>query len=130
MEALFELLFKYRPTLFERGSLVLGVPWLGLAGLLALLAALTPTLLRYANARGRTTARDRVLLTGLRVGLLAILVLCLSRPALLISTAVPQQNFVGVLVDDSRSMRIADVGGTAARASSSSASFGGPKRRC
>ena len=111
MEALFELLFKYRPTLFERGSVVLGVPWPVLVGLIALAVLLTPTLLRYARARGRSNARDRLVLTGLRAGLLAILVFCLCRPALVLSTAVPQQSFVGVLVDDSLSMRIADAGG-------------------
>ena len=111
MEALFELLFKYRPTLFERGSVVLGVPWPVLVGLIVLAVLLTPTLLRYTRARGRTDARDRLVLIGLRGGLLAILVFCLCRPALVLSTAVPQQSFVGILVDDSLSMRIADAGG-------------------
>jgi len=111
VESLFELLFKYRPTLFERGSLVLGVPWPVLLGLLALVAALTPTLLRYRRARGKTDTRDRALLIGLRASVLAILVFSLCRPALVLSTVVPQQSFVGVLVDDSLSMRIADGGG-------------------
>ena len=31
------------------------------------------------------------------------------RPLLVVKAAVPQQNFVAVLVDDSRSMQIADV---------------------
>jgi uncharacterized membrane protein len=110
LEALFELLFKYRPTLFERGSLVLGVPWPVLVGLLALAVLLTPTLLRYTRARGRTGPRDRLLLTALRAGVLAILVFSLCRPALVLSTVVPQQSFVGVLIDDSLSMRIADGG--------------------
>ena len=70
MEALVELLFKYRPTLFERGSVVLGVPWPVLVGLIVLAVLLTPTLLRYTRARGRTDARDRLALTGLRSGLL------------------------------------------------------------
>jgi uncharacterized membrane protein len=111
LEALFELLFKYRPTLFERGRLVLGVPWPVLAGLVALAVLITPTLLRYTRARGRTDRRDRLLLTGLRTGLLAVLVLSLCRPALVLSSVVPQQSFVGVLVDDSLSMRIADAEG-------------------
>ena len=50
---------------------------------------------------------------------------CLFRPMLLLSAAVPQRNYVGVLVDDSRSMRIADR--TARRAATgSSMQFGGP----
>ncbi|HEY6614260.1 MAG TPA: glutamine amidotransferase, partial [Vicinamibacterales bacterium] len=36
---------------------------------------------------------------------------CLFRPVMVVKAAVPQQNFLGVLVDDSRSMQIADVDG-------------------
>src|SRR5262249_59001756 len=36
---------------------------------------------------------------------------CLFRPSLVLKAAVPQQNFLGVLVDDSRSMSIADRDG-------------------
>ncbi len=36
---------------------------------------------------------------------------CLSGPALRLSTVVPQENVLGVLIDDSRSMRIADQDG-------------------
>jgi len=126
VEALFELLFKYRPTLFERGSLALGVPWPVLPALLVLAALLTPTLLRYRRARGRTQRRDRVLLGSLRVGLLAILLFSLCRPALVLSTVVPQQSFVGVLVDDSLSMRIADGDGRS-RADLVRAAFADPE---
>jgi uncharacterized membrane protein len=37
---------------------------------------------------------------------------CLLRPGLVIASAVPQRNVLAVLVDDSRSMRIKDVGDT------------------
>jgi uncharacterized membrane protein len=113
LEALFELLFKYRPILFERGRLALGVPWPVLVALLALVAVATPTLLRYSRARGKTEPRDRALLVALRVSALGILVFSLCRPVLVLSTAVPQQSFVGILVDDSLSMRIADREGRA-----------------
>jgi len=49
-----------------------------------------------------------VVLAGLRVALLAVVVFCLFRPVLVVKAAVPQQNFVAVLLDDSRSMQIAD----------------------
>jgi hypothetical protein len=39
-----------------------------------------------------------------------VVLACLFRPMLLLSAPVPQRNFVGVLVDDSRSMQIADGG--------------------
>jgi uncharacterized membrane protein len=44
----------------------------------------------------------------LRLSALALLLFCLARPMLLIPTVVPQRNFLGIVVDDSRSMRIAD----------------------
>src|SRR5438034_4059174 len=57
-----------------------------------------------ARARGR----DRAVLIGLRAAVVAVIVFCLFRPTLILKAAVPQQNFLGVLLDDSRSMQIAD----------------------
>ena len=111
LHALFALLFKYRPSVFRQGDLAFGAPVsvLALAGiglLVAVAAALT-----YGRVRARSTRRDRFVLTALRVATLAVLVACLFRPMLLLSEAVPQRNFVGVLIDDSRSMQIADRDG-------------------
>jgi uncharacterized membrane protein len=104
VESAFALLFKYPPFVFAKGRLVLGSLWP--AGIL-LLAVLT-----IAWSYGRTAPRlaDRAVLAGLRTAALAAVVLCLCRPGLLVATAVPQQSFVGILLDDSRSMRIADDG--------------------
>lgn len=105
-ERLFEWLFKYRPLLYERGDLAFSTPprWvLVLGATLACAATLT-----YLFARGRSGGVDRAVLAGLRIGLLALLLLLLARPVLLISTVVPQENYLGILVDDSRSMRIDD----------------------
>jgi uncharacterized membrane protein len=110
-ERVFELLFKYRPLVFARGELVFASP-LPLAGVLALGAV---AFLLAALAYGRTHAtlgmRTRVLLLTLRAGVVALLVSCLAGPALRLSTVVPQQNVLGILVDDSRSMRVADQDG-------------------
>lgn len=123
MDALFGFLFNYRPIVFERGALALGVPWVVFVGLLAAVALAIPTLLRYSDARGKTTRRDRVILMGLRAGVLSLLVFSLCRPALVVSTVVPQQSFVGVLLDDSLSMRIAD-GDDGARSDYVGSTFG------
>ena len=109
--ALFEFLFKYRPLVFAKGDLALGAPWPVLAVLAVGAALAVPAVLSYRRVQGKTTARDRAALTGLRVALLAVLVTCLARPMLLLSEAVPRRNYVGVLLDDSRSMRIADRDG-------------------
>jgi uncharacterized membrane protein len=106
-EALFEFLFKYRPVVFARGEIAFGAPWWALAAALVLAAA-APRMLRYGSVRGRSSRRDRIVLSALRAGLLGLVAVSLCRPALVLSTVVPQQSFVGVLLDDSLSMRIAD----------------------
>ncbi|MDQ3698065.1 MAG: glutamine amidotransferase [Gemmatimonadota bacterium] len=110
-ESLFEFLFKYRPVVFERGELAFGAPRPAL--LIALLAAAVavPAVLTYARARGKSTGRDRAVLAGLRGAALALVILCLFRPMMVLAVAVPQRNVLGVLIDDSRSMRIADRDG-------------------
>jgi uncharacterized membrane protein len=109
-ESLFAALFKYRPALFEKGELAIGAPasiWLILgAGLLIGV----PAVLSYARAQGKGGPRDRIVLGVLRAAALALLLVCLLRPRLLVSAAVPQRNYVGILVDDSRSMRLAEDG--------------------
>lgn len=42
---------------------------------------------------------------------LTLVAFCLLQPSLVLSTVVPQESFVGVVVDDSASLRIADQGG-------------------
>ncbi len=108
LDGLFHFLFKYRPTEFANGDLAFGAPFSVVLLLLAGAVIAVPAVLSYAGVRGRATRRDRWVLGTLRVAALAVLVICLFRPMLLLSAAVPQRNYVGVLVDDSRSMRIAD----------------------
>ena len=112
MEALFEFLFKYRPVVFEKGRLAFAAgPATYFVIALALAIAL-PALVAYARIRLRGGPRDRAVLLALRLAALAIIVIALLHPVLVVSEAVPRRNVVGVLVDDSRSMRIADLNGT------------------
>ena len=53
------------------------------------------------------------MLAAIRLATLLLVLFCLFRPVLVVKAAVPQQNFLGVLVDDSRSMQIGDVNGQA-----------------
>lgn len=111
MDAIFEFLFKYRSLVFEQAEFAFGAPasvrlWLGLAGLLGASAVAT-----YTIARGKSTVVDRAIMASFRVALLGTIVFCLMQPSLILSTVVPQQNFVGVLIDDSRSMSLTDESG-------------------
>src|ERR687895_1764037 len=109
-ESLFAALFKYRPAVFEKGELAIGATasiWL-MVGAGLLIGA--PAVLSYVRAQGKAGRRDRIVLGALRGAALVLLLVCLLRPQLLVSAAVPQRNYVGVLIDDSRSMRVADGG--------------------
>jgi uncharacterized membrane protein len=111
MDRFFQFLFKYPSFVFDQGdfafsasrtmAILIAVAAVGALGALA----------TYRGIQGEQTTRDRVVLTSLRTALVALLAFCLFRPALVLKAAVPQQNFLGVLLDDSRSMTIADRDG-------------------
>lgn len=111
MESLFEFLFKYRPLVFQRGDFVLGVPWTVLIASVVAVAVAVPTFLLYSRVAGKSRPLDRVILSALRTIAISVILFSLFRPVLVLSTVVPQRNFLGILIDDSRSMRIADVDG-------------------
>lgn len=110
-EALFEFFFKYRPLIFQQGELTFRASWGDYAILAAVVALGLLSVRTYRKVRGNSRSIDRALLTVLRMAALAVLGVCLLRPVLILSAVVPQQNFLGVLVDDSRSMQIADQDG-------------------
>jgi hypothetical protein len=110
-------LFKYSPRAFARGEFVTApvVPAMLLVG-----AAIVLVLLIVAShVRLRTLLwRDRFLLATLRTAAVLLVLACLFRPGLVIAAAVPQRNVLAVVFDDSRSMRITDVGASVARGDS------------
>jgi uncharacterized membrane protein len=111
-DALFQALFSYRPVVFQQGEFrfdLTGASFFA-AGLAAVAAALAIfTYRRVQVTQGRP--RDRVILTAIRLAVLAILLFCLFRPTLVVRAAVNQQNVVAVLLDDSSSMQIPDANG-------------------
>ena len=111
LDQIFRLLFKYPPLVFQQGDLSWGISRPVLVALLAAAALAVAALTTYKGTGGDRPLRDRVVLIGLRVGALLVLLICLLRPTLILKASVPQQNFVGVLLDDSRSMTIADSDG-------------------
>ncbi len=110
-ERLFELLFKYRPVVFEQGALALGASWPMVAAAIAGAVVAAAVIVAYARIAGG--GRLAVGLAALRVGALALLVVALLRPVLIVRTVEPRRNFLGILLDDSRSMQIADDGSVA-----------------
>src|ERR1700704_5773492 len=97
--------------MFQQGDFSWGLSRPVLLVVAAGTAVAVLALLTYRGVSATDRARDRVVLVGLRLAAVAVLLFCLFRPALILKAAVPQQNFLGVLVDDSRSMSIADLDG-------------------
>ena len=60
----------------------------------------------------RQTRLDRAVLATIRLCVLGVILFLLLQPSLVVSTAVPQENFVGILIDDSRSMALENEDGT------------------
>ncbi|MGH7448405.1 MAG: hypothetical protein ACRELT_12635, partial [Longimicrobiales bacterium] len=89
------------------------------------LAAIALVAWLYRRPMAKASARDRAALAGLRAAAFAVLFFCLLRPVLVLSSVVPQQNYLGILIDDSRSMRVADDG-TTPRSAFVEATFGEP----
>ena len=105
--------FSYRPVVFQQGDFRFDVTD-GVVRRRArrrrgrrLRAIFTYRRVRV-NRAGCATA---IVLTALRMAALALVLFCLFRPTLVVRAAVNQQNVVAVLLDDSRSMQIADWAG-------------------
>jgi hypothetical protein len=109
-ESVFTFLFKYERLVFEQGQFVLGATrsmWLAAAIVAAVAVYAVWTYWQVAALRGRA----RAILLATRLALLAVALFATLRPMLLLKVAVPQQNFVGIILDDSRSMQIPDEAG-------------------
>jgi uncharacterized membrane protein len=124
---MFTFLFKYPLSAFSRGHFVLLGPWptWGLWVSMLVAAAALAWLMRArlrrlasgsGSASGTPASRLRTWRAGaiwlLQVMLAAVILVVLWQPALLITELKAQQDVIAFLVDDSRSMAIADNGGS------------------
>lgn len=111
-DSVFQLLFTYRPVVFQQGDFRLAPSAGSYVAAAVMIAALAATVVTYRRARARGgMGKHRVALMAIRMVTLGLMLFCLFRPVLVVRAAVSQQNFIGVLIDDSRSMQIADVNG-------------------
>jgi uncharacterized membrane protein len=112
-ESVFQALFTYRPVVFQQGDFRFNLSTGSVVAAALVAAVMIVAMVTYRTVRGKGRVRDRVVLTALRMGALALVLFCLLRPTLVVRAAVPQQNVVAVLLDDSRSMQIPDWKGQA-----------------
>ena len=112
---MFQFLFKYPVPVFTKGRFVLlgGWPAWALAVLIVAAAGGLALLIRWRLRRATPELRSwrGWLIWGLQSALVALVLLLLWQPAMMVSELNSQQNIIAVVVDDSRSMRIADSDG-------------------
>jgi uncharacterized membrane protein len=112
---MFQFLFKYPVPVFTKGRFVLlgGWPAWALAVVIVVAAGGLALLIRWRLRRATPELRSwrGGLIWGLQSALVALVLLLLWQPAMMVSELNSQQNIIAVVVDDSRSMRIADSDG-------------------
>lgn len=105
-EKLFQFLFEYRPHVFQQGDFRFAPPAGAPVAALVIAAALAIAFISYRLIQSRVQWRERAVLGALRIAALGLILFCIFRPVLIVRAAVTQQNVVGVLLDDSRSMQL------------------------
>src|SRR5438270_9050663 len=106
---MFEILFKYPASIFQKGHFVLLTPWPLWLLAIGILAAAGLLFWHVRRHHGMLGGARPIAIWLLETGLIALILFLLWHPALSIATLRPQQNVVAVLVDDSRSMSLKDV---------------------
>ncbi len=104
----FETFFKYKPIVYEKGSLGFQLIDNPLFFVVFAIGAVAGAYFLY---RSLGTSRVSWGMIVLRAATFVILAFVLLRPVLNISTVLPQESYVAVVVDNSESMQIRDDGG-------------------
>jgi len=112
---MFELLFKYPSAVFRKGQFVLLGKWPAWLLVLVTGAAVVGLALlirwRLQNAAPEVRNWRAWAVWGMQSAFLALVLFLLWQPAIIVAELSSQQNIIAVVVDDSRSMSIADSDG-------------------
>jgi uncharacterized membrane protein len=126
---MFQFFFKYPVPVFTRGRFALLGAWPSwlLVVLIVVTAVGLALLIRWKlRASGAPLQRWRVVLIwAMQSALVALLLFLLWQPAMTVAELNSQQNIIAVVVDDSRSMSIADSEGKTREAAAVAALEGG-----
>jgi uncharacterized membrane protein len=107
--SIFEVFFKYKPVIYAKGHLAFQLLGSRAWFVLVIIAAGAGAYYAY-----RHVARDKYSLglVALRAITFTILAFIFLRPVLNISTVLPQESYLAVVIDNSESMKIKDDGQT------------------
>ncbi len=112
---MFEKMMKYPIDVFREGNFSFGVPLPGLLIAVLLAALFVATIWAYRSTQGRTQRGFRGFLIFLRTIVLCLLAFCLLKPFLTIYHTNPDDSYLLVMVDRSKSMQITDSADSATR---------------
>jgi uncharacterized membrane protein len=126
---MFQFLFKYPSPVFTKGQFVLLGAWPAwlLPVLIAAAAGGLAIVIRWrmGNALPELRSWRALVIWAMQSALVALLFFLLWQPALVVAELNSRQNIIAVVVDDSRSMGIADSGGSTREAAAIAALQGG-----
>ena len=105
---MFEKMMKYPIDVFREGNFSFGVPLPGLLIAVLLAALFVATIWAYRSTQGRVQRGFRGFLIFLRTIVLCLLVFCLLKPFLTIYRTNPDDSYLLVMIDRSKSMQITD----------------------
>ena len=111
---MFQFFFKYPMPVFSKGQFVLLGAWPGWVLLLLIVACVAGLAVHHLVAAARGSGEISKWRAGvvwlLQSLLIATVLVLLWQPAITVAELASQQNIIAVVVDDSRSMAIADSG--------------------
>ncbi|MBF0280522.1 MAG: hypothetical protein HQM13_22185 [SAR324 cluster bacterium] len=109
MNAFFEFLTGHNLARLEEGKLGFGMPVSGTVVWLVIVIVIAGVWLIYRRTTIKVSMPVKALLIGMRSLLLLLLCLLLLQPQLSTLTIMPQESYLAVVVDNSRSMTIEDM---------------------
>lgn len=115
---MFEQLLKYPIDIFHQGDFYFGIRLPGLILFLIFVGLIVGSVWAYRTTRGRTHRGFRGFLIFLRTLALCGLAFCLLKPFVTIYQTSPDDSYLAVLLDESKSMQVTDSANEESRLSS------------
>ena len=105
---MFEQLLKYPIDIFRQGDFYFGIRLPGLILFLIFVGLIAASIWAYRTTQGRTHRGFRGFLIFLRVLALCGLAFCLLKPFVTVYQTSPDDSYLAVLLDESKSMQVTD----------------------
>ena len=105
---MFEQLLKYPIDIFRQGDFYFAIRLPGLILFLILVGLIVASIWAYRTTQGRTHRGFRGFLIFLRALALCVLAFCLLKPFVTVYQTSPDDSYLAVLLDESKSMQVTD----------------------